>query len=208
MTSVDSQRENTSSREFATELLLAVQGGSKKAVDQLLPLLYEEMRSMAHEKLRYERQNHTIDTTALVHEAYLKLIDQKKTEWQSRAHFLAVAALAMRRILVNYAQKRNAVKRGSDFSRVEWNDIADIPESIDEFAEEILALNNELKRLEHFNSRGSRVIEYHFFGGLTWDEISEVMGIAPVTARRSWYMAKLWLNRELGNRGFTAVSDL
>lgn len=186
------------SKERITQLLKSSQAGDKEAVNQLLPLLYDEMRSMAHQKLKFERNGHTLDTTALVHETYFKLIEHEKVEWQSRAHFLAISALSMKRILINYAEKRKAVKRGGEFARVELEEVEGQIENMSEtMADEILALNEALKKMEEFNQRGSRVVEYHFFGGLTWKEISEVMGIAPITVRRAWNVAKLWLRREL-----------
>ncbi|MDX1641069.1 MAG: ECF-type sigma factor [Balneolaceae bacterium] len=186
------------SKEAITRLLQSSQAGDKEAVNKLLPLLYDEMRSMAHQKLKFERNGHTLDTTALVHETYFKLINHNKVEWQSRAHFLAIAALAMKRILINYAEKKKAIKRGGDFTRVELEEMKGEVENMSEsMADEIIALNEALKKMEEFNQRGSQVVDYHFFGGLTWKEISEVMGIAPITVRRAWNVAKLWLRREL-----------
>lgn len=197
--------KKSNNRQAATQLLKAAQAGDDEAINELLPLVYDEMRNIAHQKLRFERNGHTLDTTALVHEAYFKLINHDKVEWQSRAHFLGVAALAMKRILVNYAERRNAIKRGGNYSRasveiddIEGNSIA----MSDSMAGEILAVNEALKRMEKFNQRGCRVVEYHFFGGLTWKEISEVMGIAPITVRRAWYAARLWLRRELDEKEF------
>jgi RNA polymerase sigma factor (TIGR02999 family) len=186
-------------KQHLTQLLQASQAGDKEAVNKLLPFVYDEMRLIAHNKLKFERQGHTLDTTALVHEAYLKLIDHKKVEWQSRAHFLGVAALAMKRILIDYAERRNAVKRGREYSRIEVDEIKDPNSTImtDSMADEILALSEALNRMKEFNQRGSLVVDYHFFGGLTWNEISEVMGIAPITVRRAWYAAQLWLKREI-----------
>lgn len=194
------------SNEAITQLLKSSQAGDKEAVNQLLPLLYDEMHSMAHQKLRFERNGHTLDTTALVHETYFKLINHNEVEWQSRAHFLAIAALAMKRILINYAEKRKAVKRGGEFTKVELQEVEGQIQNMSEtMADEILALNEALKKLEQFNQRGSRVVEYYFFGGLSWKEISEVMGIAPITVRRAWNVAKLWLRRELKE---TSMPDL
>lgn len=200
------QENKIRKKETATRLLEATSAGDKDAVNELLPYVYEEMRSIAHQKLRFERNGHTLDTTALVHEAYFKLINHDKVNWQSRAHFLAIAALAMKRILVNYAEQRNAVKRGGEYSRVELDDIED-PAGLltDSMADDILALNEALKRMKAFNDRGSKVVEYHYFGGLTWKEISEVMGIAPITVRRAWNAAKLWLKRELKDDKFTVL---
>lgn len=195
------------SKQAATELLRSSRAGDKEAVNQLLPLVYDEMRSIAHQKLKFERNGHTLDTTALVHEAYFKLINHEQVEWQSRTHFLAIAALAMKRILINYAEKKNAIKRGGEFLRVEMEEIEGQIESMsDSMAEEILALNEALKRMESFNQRGCKVVEYHFFGGLTWKEISEVMGIAPITVRRAWNVAKLWLRRELKDTGMPGLT--
>src|SRR6056297_135018 len=189
----------------ATKLLSAVQDGDKNAVNELLPIVYDEMRKIARNKLRFERSGHTFDTTALVHEAYFRLIDQNDVEWQSRAHFLAIAAQAMRRILLNYAEYKNAEKRGGSFSKIDM-DMEQLPGKQntmdDETAESILALNKALNKMEKFNERGCRVVEYHFFGGLTWKDISEVMGVAPVTVRRAWNVSKLWLNRELNGNVF------
>ncbi len=196
------------SKQDLTQLLNASQEGDKEAVNKLLPYVYDEMRLIARNKLKFERQGHTLDTTALVHEAYLKLIDHKKVEWKSRAHFLGVAALAMKRILIDYAERRNAIKRGGEYSRVEIDEIKD-PDGIamsDSMADELLALNEALNRMNKFNRRGSLVVDYHFFGGLTWDEISEVMGIAPVTVRRAWNAAQLWLKREIKGLNFNGLS--
>lgn len=186
------------SKEAITRLLQSSQAGDKEAVNQLLPLVYDEMRSIARQKLKFERNGHTLDTTALVHETYFKLINHNEVEWQSRAHFLAIAAIAMKRILINYAEKKKALKRGGDFKRVELREVeGQLEEMSESMADEILALNEALKRMEEFNQRGSKVVEYYFFGGLTWREISEVMGIAPITVRRAWNVSKLWLRREL-----------
>jgi len=189
------------SKKAVTDLLRASQAGDKEAADRLMPLVYDEMRKIAHQKLRFERKNHTLDTTALVHEAYFKLINHDEVEWQSRTHFLAIAALAMKRILINYANRRKAVKRGGKYSRanIEMDEIEDPnnEQMSESMADKILALDEALERMKNFNERGSRVVEYRFFGGLTYKEISEVMGIAPITVRRAWNVAKLWLRREL-----------
>lgn len=197
------------SKKAVTELLRSSQAGDEEAVNKLLPLVYDEMCNIAHQKLRFERKGHTLDTTALVHETYFKLINHDDVEWQSRAHFLGIATLAMKRILINYAKHKNAKKRGGEYSRVnvEMDEIEGPETRMSEtMADEILALNDALKRMETFNERGSRVVDYHFFGGLTWKEISEVMGIAPVTVRRAWYAARLWLRRELKETGLPSIS--
>ena len=204
------QMNETSAKKTVTRLLQSTEGGNKEIVHQLLPYVYDEMRSIAHQKLRFERDGHTLDTTALVHEAYFKLVNHEEVEWQSRAHFLAVAALAMKRILMNYARKKKTLKRGGDNQKVTLENLEDIEGTLqdmsDSMADEILALNGALKKMEAFNQRGCRVVEYHFFGGLTWKEISEVMGIAPITVRRAWNVAKLWLRRELKDTGMPAIS--
>lgn len=199
--------EKGRSKEAITRLLQSTQAGDKEAVNQLLPLVYDEMRSIARQKLKFERKGHTLDTTALVHETYFKLINHNEVEWQSRAHFLAIAALAMKRILINYAEKKKAIKRGGEFTRVELQEVEGRFEEMSEtMADEILALNEALKKMEQFNQRGSKVVEYHFFGGLTWKEISEVMGVAPITVRRAWNVAKLWLQRELKETGMPGLT--
>lgn len=192
-----------------TQLLQASQAGDKEAVNKLLPYVYDEMRNMAHAKLKFERHGHTLDTTALVHEAYLKLIDHERVEWQSRSHFLGVAALAMKRILLDYAERRNAVKRGSDYSRVDLDEIKD-PENTfmsDTMADQVLALSEALNRMKEFNKRGSLVVDYHFFGGLNWNEISDIMGLAPITVRRAWHASQLWLQREMKGINFNGLSS-
>lgn len=166
--------------------------------EALLPLVYKELRALAEHKLRFERDDHTLTPTALVHEAYLRLANQREVRWQSRAHFFAVAAQAMRRILVNYAEKRNANKRGSGSRPVSLSVFDDGNWLLSENGNEaLLALDEALDRLEVFNERGCRVIEYRFFGGLNYDEVAEIMGVSPVTVRRSWTTAKAWLRREL-----------
>ncbi|NGP90000.1 ECF-type sigma factor [Fodinibius halophilus] len=194
-----SNTKETPTKEAITRLLQSSQVGDKEAVNQLLPLVYDEMSNIAHQKLKFERSGHTLDTTALVHEAYFKLINHDKVEWKSRAHFLAIAALSMKRILINYAKRKQAIKRGGEYSRadIELERIEGPSQMNESMAEEILALDKALERMQTFNERGSKVVDYHFFGGLTWKEISEVMGIAPITVRRAWYSSRLWLRREL-----------
>lgn len=200
--------ENALNKQALTRMLQASQAGDKEAVNALFPLVYDEMRKIAHHKLRFERTGHTLDTTALVHEAYFKLIDHDRVEWQSRAHFIGVAALAMKRILINYAEQKKAVKRGGDFSRVEVDELEDTSHNwmSDARADDILFLNSALERMKEFNQRGSLVVEYHFFGGLTWNDISNIMGIAPITVRRAWYGAQLWLRRELNSNSLNGYS--
>lgn len=211
MTKEDRYQANQSSaKKTVTRLLQSTKAGDKEAVNQLLPLVYDEMCGIAHQKLRFERDGHTLDTTALVHEAYFKLVNHEEVEWQSRTHFLAIAALAMKRILINYARRRKTAKRGDGYKKVELDNLEEIEGSLqnmsESMADEILALNDALKKMETFNQRGCRVVEYHFFGGLTWKEISEVMGVAPITVRRAWNVARLWLRRELKDTGMPDIS--
>lgn len=179
-----------------TTLLADASGGNVDALNRLFPLVYGELRELARRRLRSERDGHTLETTALVHEAYLKLVDQTRVEWQGRAHFYAIASQAMRRILINYAQMRNAQKRGGSAPHVPL-DLARGVVTDDDLAE-VLALDGALERLGAFNPRGAEVVGYRFFGGLQWNEIAEVMGISEPTVRRAWTAARAWLRHELG----------
>lgn len=179
-----------------TQLLLDLSGGNRSAVDVLMPLVYEELRQMAHRQLRQERQGHTLNTTALVHEAYLKLIDQQRVNWQNRAHFFALAAQAMRRILINYANNRLAQKRGGGQPLVTFNEQSVVQEAR---AEELVALDEALSELAKLNERQSKVVECQFFGGLTHEEIATALGVSVPTVRRDWRLARAWLSRELAN---------
>ena len=182
-----------------TRLLMEARGGNTEALNQLMPLVYEELRALASEKLRFERSGHTLGPTALVHEAYFRLVDQREVQWQSRAHFFALAAQAMRRILINHAEKRQAAKRGGTAQKVPLHDLLD-DEKMGAWpaqAESILAIDAALARLAQFNARGAQVVEYRFFGGLKYEEIAEVMGLSVITVRRAWSAAQAWLRREL-----------
>ena len=178
-----------------TRLLRDVGAGSNRAVDELFPLVYEELKAIAAGKLRRERGGHTLNTTALVHEAYLKLVDQTRVEWQSRSHFFAVASQAMRRILINYAHMRNAEKRGGGVETLPLEEARLVLSS--EEAEELVALDSALEELNEFNQRGALVVTYRFFGGLTYAEIADVLGTSQITARRAWETSKAWLHRRL-----------
>ena len=170
--------------------------GDAGAMDRLMELVYGELHELAHRKLGFERTGHTLQTTALVHEAYLKLVDQKRVDWQNRAHFFAVAALAMRRILVNHAEARRAQKRGGANDPLPWDEVH-VAAGADVFDEQVLALHDALTRLAAFNERGARVVEYRFFGGLSYEEIATTMGLSPITVRRAWDTARAWLKREM-----------
>jgi RNA polymerase sigma factor (TIGR02999 family) len=184
-----------------TRLLHRASGGQKEAFDRLFPLVYEELRGLARAKLRAERDGHTLNATGLVHEAYLRLVDQDRVEWKSRAHFFAMAALAMRRILVNHAKGRKRIKRGGGAAPVPLEQVDDAalgaPIFSEQQASELLELDAALERLHGFNPQGADVVQYRFFGGLAHKEIAEVTGVSEVTVRRRWAAAKAWLRAEL-----------
>src|SRR5437870_4237603 len=177
-----------------TQLLQQWSRGDDAAVVELTPLVYEELRRLAHHYMEGQRPNHTLQTTALVNEAYLRLADQTNPNWQSRAHFFAVAAQAMRQILVSYARSNRAQKRGGGALKVELDEAAIMsPEQ----SNEIVDVHEALERLGTLDSRKARVVELKYFGGLNYDEIAEVLKIARRTARRDWEFARIWLYREL-----------
>src|SRR5437016_5882071 len=178
------------SQQRVTELLVRWSEGDDAALAELMPLVYEELRRLAHRQMAAERTGHTLQTTALVNEAYLRLADQTNPNWQSRAHFFAVAARAMRQILVSYARSSRAQKRGGGRARTELDEAAILsPEQ----SKEIVDLHEALERLATLDSRKARVVELKFFGGLNYDEIAEVLKIAHRTARRDWEFARIWL---------------
>ncbi|MDX1532262.1 MAG: sigma-70 family RNA polymerase sigma factor [Rhodothermales bacterium] len=177
-----------------TALLARARRGDENAVDAVLPRVYDELHALAHRQLRSERAGHTLNTTALVHEAYLKLVDQTRVEWQNRAHFFAIAATAMRRILINYAHRRKAQKRGGGVAAVTLDEEAQgLPTRI----EDLLALDQALDRLAAQSERQARVVELRFFAGLKEEEIAEALGVSAPTVRRDWRFARTWLSREL-----------
>jgi RNA polymerase sigma factor (TIGR02999 family) len=182
-----------------TGLLLAWRAGDQEALDQLLPRVYEELRRIAHRRLGHERENHTLGTTALVNEAYLKLVDQSRAQWADRAHFFAVAARVMRRILVDYARRHMAQKRGGATAAVSLDDeaLANATLVADQRADELLALDDALTRLAELDERLSRVVECRFFGGLTEEETAEALSVTARTVRRDWVKAKGWLHQAL-----------
>jgi RNA polymerase sigma factor (TIGR02999 family) len=167
-------------------------------MSELAPLVYDELRLMASRQLARQHQGHTLNTTALVHEAYLKLVNQASRSWQDRAHFLSVAAVAMRHILVNHAHKRNAQKRGAGRASVTLDEALVPGEEMR--TEELLALDEALDRLNQVSPRQRAVVEYRFFGGLTHEEIAEVLGVSVPTVRRDWRLARAWLSREISPR--------
>jgi RNA polymerase sigma factor (TIGR02999 family) len=177
-----------------TGLLLAWRGGEADALDRLVPVVYAELRRIAHRYMRDERANHPLQTTALVHEAYLRLIDVDRVDWQNRNHFFAVSAQMMRRILVEAARRRDAGKRGGDATHVELDE-AYVPAA--ERSADLLALDEALERLAALAPRKARVVELRYFGGLSVEETAQVLAVSVETVTRDWRMAKLWLHRDL-----------
>jgi RNA polymerase sigma factor (TIGR02999 family) len=177
-----------------TRLLVAWSDGDEQAFTVLMPLVYGELRRLASRRLGRERAGHTLQTTALVHEAYLRLVDQKEANWRNRAHFFAVAAQMMRRILVDYARSRNFAKRGGGVKRVSLDEAMVVS---DERAADVVALDEALDALSRFDERKSRMVELRFFGGLSVEETAEVLGVSPGTVMRDWTLAKAWLQREI-----------
>jgi RNA polymerase sigma factor (TIGR02999 family) len=178
-----------------TELLTQVGCRGPAAVDRLMSILYDELRGIASRQLRGERPDHTLETTALVHEAYVKLVGLDRISWQNRAHFLAVASQAMRRVLVDYAVSRRAQKRGGVRRKVSLDGVDDPGRA--QPVETLLALDTALHRLELVDPRLSRVVECRYFGGLSVEEAAEALNVSPATIKRDWSVARAWLNREL-----------
>ena len=181
-----------------TTLLAASSAGDRAAMDQLLPLVYDELRRLAQSYLRSERSGHTLQGTALVHEAYLRLIDQKVVQWQSRTHFFAIAAQMIRRILVDHARGHNASKRGAGAPRLSLDDAMGIAEKRDL---DLIALDDALSHLAQLDPDQSRIVELRFFGGLSIEETAAVVGVSVATVNREWSAAKAWLFREIRRGG-------
>lgn len=177
-----------------TQLLMLASSGDRGAVDALLPHVYRELRRLAGGYMKREREGHTLDATGLVHEAYMKLVDQSRVEWQNRSHFFGIAATAMRRILVDHARGRQADKRGGGADHAELHE--DLVSTAERSAE-LIAVDDALERLAVWDPVKSRVIELRFFGGLSIEECAEAMGMSTATANRHWRMAKAWLHGEL-----------
>jgi RNA polymerase sigma factor (TIGR02999 family) len=177
-----------------TQLLLDWSKGNKAALDQLMPLVYDELRRLAHHYLRRERAGHTLQTTALVNEAYLRLIDQRCVQWQNRAHFFGVASQLMRRILVDHARARHYVRRGGGARRVSLDEALVVSK---QRAADVLALDEALTALATIDRRKSQIVEMRFFGGLSIEETAEVLAVSPGTIMRDWTLAKAWLHREI-----------
>ena len=170
--------------------------GKKGAVDELLPHVYNELRKISSKYLHDEYRNHTLQTTELVHEAYIKLIGDQNISWQNRAHFFGIVAQSMRQILVDHARKRKSIKRGEGKGNISLDDVFEISETNDE---QIIALDEALKKLESVEERSSKLVELRYFSGLTIEETAEVLNISPATVKRDWNFAKAWLYREISS---------
>lgn len=181
-------------RQEATQVLIDWSKGEHGAAERLMPLIYDELRQIARGYLRRERADHTLQATGLVHEAYLRLVDQTAASWQNRAQFFGVAAGVMRRVLVDHARRHRAEKRGGDWEKVEFDDAlaTGLPRSLD-----LVALDEALQDLAKVDPRQSQVVELRFFGGLTTEEAAEVLEVSPRTIKREWRRARAWLHREI-----------
>jgi RNA polymerase sigma-70 factor, ECF subfamily len=177
-----------------TKLLKKAQNGDRESLDRLLPVIYDELRRVAANQLQKERADHTLQATALVHEAYLRLLEQREVDWQNRAHFFSIAAEMMRRILVNYAVQRNTQKRGLGAARLSLDEAISFS---DEKDFDLVSLDDALKQLAEYNAGAAHIVELRFFGGLTIEETAEVLGISDSTVKREWRMAKAWLKAQL-----------
>ncbi len=179
-----------------TQLLIKWRNGDQAALDELLPQVYDELRRLANYYLRQERLGHTLQTTALVHEAYLRLVGEKEVDWQNRAHFFGIAAVRMRQILVEYARSRQAAKRGGGEYRLSLS-------GADRLAKErdvnLLALDDALQSLESLDPQKARIVDLRYFGGLTIEETAEVLKISSATVKRDWSMARAWLRSKISN---------
>jgi RNA polymerase sigma-70 factor (ECF subfamily) len=184
----------TPSPHEVTQLLLDWSNGNQAALDRLMPLVYGELHRLAHQYMNRERPGHTLQTSGLVNEAYLRLVDQREVHWQNRAHFFGIAAQLMRRILVDYARSRHFAKRGGDARQVSFDEAVIVSP---ERATEVIALDDALKRLAVIDERKSQIVEFRFFGGLSIEETAEVLKVSPGTIMRDWTFAKAWLRNEM-----------
>jgi RNA polymerase sigma factor (TIGR02999 family) len=188
-------------RHDVTRLLAELRAGNQTVVPQLVPLVYDELRQLAARYIHRERSGHTLQATALVHEAYLRLVDQSDIQWQNRAHFIGVAARVMRQILVDYARGRGAAKRGGDQDKLPLEEAKVSLDNSAAISDDRLAglldLEDALNRLAEFDPQQARMVELRFFGGLTVEETGEVLGISPASVKREWTMARSWLHREM-----------
>lgn len=184
------EHPNMSRNDHLTQLLHQISEGNQKALNDVFPLVYDELRIIAHQRLSRGRVGETLNTTALVHEAYLKLVDQSQSHINDRAHFFALSSVAMRHILVDYARSRTAAKRGGAMANLSLDDVNI---AIEDRAQELLMLDQALEKLSAMNGRLAKVVEYKFFGGLTNEEVATVMGISVPTVKRDWQFARTWL---------------
>ena len=184
----------TGSAPDVTQLLMNWSQGDQGALEQLMPLVYGELRRLASSYLRRERSNHTLQSTALVHEAFMRLVNQQDVQWRNRAHFYAIAAQMIRRILVDYARSQHAEKRGAGAVKLALDDAMAAPQQADL---DLLGLNDALDRLAELDSRQSRIVELRFFAGLSIEETAEVMHLSPASIKREWNTARAWLFREM-----------
>ena len=185
-----------------TRLLVEWSHGDQGALEQLTPLVYSELRRLADRYLRRERPGHTLQSTALVHEAWMKLIDQRNVQWQNRAHFFGVAAQLIRRILVDYARHRHAAKRGAYACKLSLDEAIAVPQKRDL---DLVALDDALEGLAKLDAQQSRMVELRFFAGLSIEETAEVLHVSPATVKRDWVAAKAWLYREMSGRAESAT---
>jgi RNA polymerase sigma factor (TIGR02999 family) len=181
-----------------TRLLQAWRAGDEGALEQLMPLVYHELHRLARRYMAAEQSGHTLQTTALVHEVYLRLVDAKNVDWQNRAHFYALCARLMRRILIDFARSRNYQKRGGQFAHIQLEEAATVSAVV---GSELLAVDGALKQLAAVDTRKSEVVELRFFGGLTVEETAAALQVSPETVMRDWKLAKAWLLRELSHEG-------
>ena len=185
------------STQGVTELIIELSNGRRDPVDRLLPLIYDELKRVAANYLRRERPDHTLQPTALVNEAYMKMIDITQVSWQNKAHFIGVAANQMRRILVDHARTHKAQKRGGEFQILTLNEDID---KADEQRADLIALDDALTELAKMDAVKAKIVELRYFGGLSTDETAEVLGVSPITVKRHWKMTKAWLYGELSRK--------
>ena len=178
----------------ATQILTAVSEGDEKAAEELMPMVYESVRERADALLRQERAGHTLDPTALVHEAYVRLVDHSKIDWKGRTHFLAMAAKTMRRVLVDHARRKGSQKRGGHCDRITLSELVELEDSA---SFDVLELHEALEKLAIHNEDHARIVEMRFFSGMNLEEIGTVLGVTPRTLKRHWRLARAWLLGEL-----------
>jgi RNA polymerase sigma factor (TIGR02999 family) len=196
----------TLSADNLTSLLIEWQEGDKSALDRLTPLVYDELRRIAHRYVRRERNGHTLETTALVNEAYVRLAGSKNIAWENRSHFFAATAQVMRHVLIDHARKRLYAKRGGDAQHVPLDDV--VSEMTEQRADELIVLNEALDELAKLDTRKARVVELRYFAGLSLEETAEVLNISLMTVRRDWRAAKAWLFRRMKDEVFVSIPVL